>query len=77
MGEGRAEAGFVVAELGLGDGQLLADGVAFGVIAAGQTLESIEDGAGAMVLEETRLACGGSLEIKVGGELGMKQQAEA
>ena len=48
--EGRAEAGLVVAELGLGKRQVLPHAGTFRAVAAGQALQGVEDGPRAVVL---------------------------
>ena len=42
--EGRAQPGLVIAQLRLGDGEVLPDAVAFGAVAAGQAFQGVQDG---------------------------------
>ena len=58
--EGLAEAGLVVAQLGLGDGEVLPDAVAFGAVAAGQAFQSVQDGTRSLVVPRKRWI-GGSI----------------
>ena len=50
MQEGLAEAGLVVAQLRLGDGQVLPDADAFGAVAAGQAFQGVQDGTRSLVV---------------------------
>ena len=78
MGKGLAEPGLVVAELGLGDGQVLPDAVALRAVAAGQPLHGVQDGPRPVMLAgEHGLARRRSFEVDVGDELRMQDHAEA
>lgn len=50
QGERLSEPSLVVAKLGLGDAEVLADAVAFGAIAIGEAFQSIEDGTRSLVV---------------------------
>ena len=67
VGEGRAEAGLVVAELGLRDRQVLPDAGAFRAVAAGQALQGVQDGPRPVVVaREHGLARDRPFEVQLG-----------
>ena len=72
-----AQAGLVIAQLGLGDGEVLPDADAFGAVGVGQAFQGVQDGTRPLVLPRQRgLASDRSFQIYVGRELRMKDHAE-
>ncbi len=76
--ERHTQARLVVAQLGLGDGEVLPNTVAFGAIAASHAFQGVQHGTRPLVFPRERgLARDGTLQEHVGRELRMKNQAKS
>ena len=75
--EGGTEPGLIIPQLRLGDCQLLANAVAFGVVAAGHTLQGVQHGTRPLVFpRELGLTGVGTFQVHIRRELRMKRQTK-
>ncbi len=77
MEERLAKACLVIAKLGLRDGEVLPDTVAFGAVSVGQAFEGVQDGTRSLVPPRQRGLTGDrTFQVDVGRELRMEYEAK-